>query len=127
MSWTPAITPVSLHGQPADFDHKNEVASAHGLPVIEDMAQSFGGSQHGRRSGNLSKISCTSFLPSKPTSCCGDRGAIFTSNDDLSVVLSQIARHGQVRCYYRLRVGVNNPPRQILMQICQLAIRQQQV
>ncbi|WP_260026844.1 DegT/DnrJ/EryC1/StrS family aminotransferase [Ruegeria conchae] len=56
MSRTPAITPVLLHGQPADFDHINEVASAHGLPVIEDRVRSFGGSLHGRRSGNSSKI-----------------------------------------------------------------------
>ncbi len=105
---TKAIIPVSLYGQPADFERINEVASKHGLPVIEDGAQSFGGSLHGKRSGNLSTISCTSFFPSKPLGCYGDGGAIFTSDEGLSVVLRQIARHGQDRRYHHIRVGVNS-------------------
>ncbi|KIC40504.1 aminotransferase DegT [Ruegeria sp. ANG-R] len=107
-SRTKAIIPVSLYGQPADFERINEVASAHGLPVIEDGAQSFGGSLHGKRSGNLSTISCTSFFPSKPLGCYGDGGAIFTSDEGLSVILRQIARHGQDRRYHHIRVGVNS-------------------
>ena len=105
---TKAIIPVSLYGQPADFERINEVAVANGLPVIEDAAQSFGGSLRGKRSGNLSTISCTSFFPSKPLGCYGDGGAIFTSDDDLSVILRQIARHGQDRRYHHIRVGVNS-------------------
>ncbi len=105
---TKAIIPVSLYGQPADFERINEVASKNGLPVIEDGAQSFGGSLHGKRSGNLSTISCTSFFPSKPLGCYGDGGAIFTSDEGLSVVLRQIARHGQDRRYHHIRVGVNS-------------------
>ncbi|SDX00616.1 UDP-2-acetamido-2-deoxy-ribo-hexuluronate aminotransferase [Ruegeria halocynthiae] len=105
---TKAIIPVSLYGQPADLTRINEVASNHDLPVIEDAAQSFGGSLHGKRSGNLSTISCTSFFPSKPLGCYGDGGAIFTSDEDLSVILRQIARHGQDRRYHHIRVGVNS-------------------
>ncbi len=96
MSRTPATTPVSLNGQPADLNHINEVASAHGLPVIEDRAQSFGGSLHGRPSGNLSKISCTSFLPSKPTGCYGDGAAIFTPDDELSVSSVRLLDMGRI-------------------------------
>ena len=78
---TRAIIPVSLYGQCADFDTINAIADKHGLPVIEDGAQSFGGSYKGRKSGNLSTIACTSFFPSKPLGCYGDGGAIFTSDD----------------------------------------------
>ena len=60
---TKAIIPVSLYGQPADFDAINAIADRHKLPVIEDAAQSFGGRYKGRRSGALSTISCTSFFP----------------------------------------------------------------
>ncbi|MDP3960826.1 MAG: DegT/DnrJ/EryC1/StrS family aminotransferase [Pseudorhodobacter sp.] len=105
---TRAIIPVSLYGQTADFDAINAIAARHGLPVIEDGAQSFGASYKGRKSGTLSTIGCTSFFPSKPLGCYGDGGAIFTSDPELATVLRQIARHGQDRRYHHLRVGVNS-------------------
>ncbi|MBV6274049.1 DegT/DnrJ/EryC1/StrS family aminotransferase [Alcaligenaceae bacterium CGII-47] len=105
---TRAIIPVSLYGQCADMDAINAVADKHGLTVIEDAAQSLGGSYRGRKSGNLSAISCTSFFPSKPLGCYGDGGAIFTNDDALATVLRQIARHGQDRRYHHIRVGVNS-------------------
>lgn len=105
---TKAIIPVSLYGQCADFDAINEISDRHGIPVIEDGAQSFGGTYKGRSSCGLSTIGCTSFFPSKPLGCYGDGGAIFTNDDELAIVLRQIARHGQDRRYHHLRVGVNS-------------------
>ena len=105
---TKAIIPVSLYGQCADFDAINAIADKYGIPVIEDAAQSFGASYKGRRSGNLSKVACTSFFPSKPLGCYGDGGAMFTSDDELAVALRQIARHGQDRRYHHIRVGMNS-------------------
>jgi UDP-2-acetamido-2-deoxy-ribo-hexuluronate aminotransferase len=105
---TKAIIPVSLYGQCADFDAINAIAARHGLPVIEDAAQSFGASYKGRKSCNLSTIACASFFPSKPLGCYGDGGAIFTSDNELAKVMRQIARHGQDRRYHHVRVGVNS-------------------
>jgi UDP-2-acetamido-2-deoxy-ribo-hexuluronate aminotransferase len=105
---TKAIIPVSLYGQCADFDAINAIAAKHGIPVIEDAAQSFGASYKGRKSGNLSTIACTSFFPSKPLGCYGDGGAIFTNDDELAKVIRQIARHGQDRRYHHIRVGINS-------------------
>lgn len=105
---TKAIIPVSLYGQPADFEAINAIAARNNIPVIEDGAQSFGATYKGAHSGNLSTISCTSFFPSKPLGCYGDGGAIFTNDDDLAAVLRQIARHGQDRRYHHVRVGVNS-------------------
>lgn len=107
-SRTKAIIPVSLYGQPADFDAINTIAARYGLPVIEDAAQSFGASYKGHKSCNLSTIACTSFFPSKPLGCYGDGGAIFTSDPELSQIIRQIARHGQEKRYYHVRVGVNS-------------------
>ncbi|MEH6671637.1 DegT/DnrJ/EryC1/StrS family aminotransferase [Halopseudomonas sp.] len=107
-SRTRAIIPVSLYGQCADFDAINAVATRHGIPVIEDAAQSFGAVYRGRRSCNLSTIACTSFFPSKPLGCYGDGGALFTNDADLAKVIRQIARHGQERRYHHVRVGVNS-------------------
>ncbi|WP_086482172.1 DegT/DnrJ/EryC1/StrS family aminotransferase [Oceanospirillum sanctuarii] len=105
---TKAIIPVSLYGQCADFDIINAIAEKHGIPVIEDAAQSFGASYKGKKSCNLTTVACTSFFPSKPLGCYGDGGAIFTNDDQLAVVLRQIARHGQDRRYHHIRVGVNS-------------------
>lgn len=105
---TKAIIPVSLYGQCADFDAINAIAAHHGIPVIEDAAQSFGATYKGRRSCNLTTIACTSFFPSKPLGCYGDGGALFTNDDELAKVIRQIARHGQDRRYHHIRVGVNS-------------------
>ena len=105
---TRAIIPVSLYGQCADYDAINAIAAKHDITVIEDAAQSFGATYKGRKSCNLTTISCTSFFPSKPLGCYGDGGAIFTSDDELAKVMRQIARHGQDRRYHHIRVGVNS-------------------
>ena len=105
---TKAIVPVSLYGQCADFDAINAIAAKHGIPVIEDAAQSFGATYKGRKSCNLSTIACASFFPSKPLGCYGDGGAIFTNDDELAKVMRQISRHGQDRRYHHVRVGVNS-------------------
>jgi UDP-2-acetamido-2-deoxy-ribo-hexuluronate aminotransferase len=105
---TKAIIPVSLYGQCADMDAINAIAARHGIPVIEDAAQSFGATYKGRKSCNLSTLACASFFPSKPLGCYGDGGAIFTNDDELAKVIRQIARHGQDRRYHHIRVGVNS-------------------
>jgi len=105
---TKAIIPVSLYGQCADYDAINAIAGKHGIPVIEDGAQSFGATYKGRKSCNLTTIATTSFFPSKPLGCYGDGGAIFSNNDELAKVMRQIARHGQKRRYHHVRVGMNS-------------------
>ena len=104
---TRAIMPVSLYGQCADFAAINRVADAHGLPVIEDGAQSFGATYHGRRSCALSLIGSTSFFPSKPLGAYGDGGALFTDDAGLAKLMAEIRVHGQDRRYHHPRLGIN--------------------
>ena len=104
---TRAILPVSLYGQCADFDAINAVAARHKLPVIEDGAQSFGGTYKGRRSCALSTIATTSFFPTKPLGCYGDGGACFTDDDALAARMAQIRVHGQSKRYYHPIIGMN--------------------
>lgn len=104
---TRAIIPVSLYGQPADFQSINAIAERHGIPVIEDGAQSFGATQHGRPSCSLSTIGTTSFFPSKPLGGYGDGGACFTADGELAERMRRISRHGQSRRYFHTDVGVN--------------------
>jgi UDP-2-acetamido-2-deoxy-ribo-hexuluronate aminotransferase len=103
---TKAIMPVSLYGQCADMDEINAIGARHGIPVIEDAAQSYGATYKGKRSNNLSTFGCTSFFPSKPLGCYGDGGAIFTNDDALAQACREIRVHGQSARYTHTRVGV---------------------
>jgi len=104
---TKAIMPVSLYGQCADFDAINAIAAKHGIPVIEDGAQSFGARYRGKRSCGVSTIGSTSFFPSKPLGAYGDGGALFTNDDALAKLMREIRVHGQDRRYHHPRLGVN--------------------
>ena len=104
---TKAIMPVSIYGQCADMTRINAIAEKHGLPVIEDGAQSFGATHHGKKSCALSLIGCTSFFPSKPLGCYGDGGAMFTDDDALAEKMRQIRVHGQKVKHQHPLVGVN--------------------
>jgi len=88
------------------MDEINAIAARHGLPVVEDGAQSFGAQYKGRKSCNLSTLGCTSFFPSKPLGCYGDGGAIFTSDDALAQACREIRVHGQSKRYVHTRIGV---------------------
>jgi UDP-2-acetamido-2-deoxy-ribo-hexuluronate aminotransferase len=104
---TKAIMPVSLYGQCADFDAINAIAAKHGLPVIEDGAQSFGATYKGRKTCGLSIIGSASFFPSKPLGCYGDGGALFTNDDALAKTMREIRVHGQDRRYHHPIIGIN--------------------
>ena len=103
---TRAIMPVSLYGQMADMVAIQAIATRHGLPVIEDAAQSFGATQDGVPSCGASTLGCTSFFPSKPLGCYGDGGAIFTADAALALACREIRVHGQSARYTHTRVGV---------------------
>ena len=105
---TKALMPVSLYGQCADLDAINAIADNHGLPVIEDGAQSFGATYKGRKSCGLTTIGCTSFFPSKPLGCYGDGGACFTDDGQLATIMRQLRSHGQSRRYEHIRIGINS-------------------
>ena len=106
-SKTKCIMVVSLYGQCADFDQINQIAARHSLPVIEDGAQSFGATYHGRRSCGQTTLGTTSFFPSKPLGCYGDGGAIFTNSDELALACRQVRAHGEERRYHHVKVGMN--------------------
>lgn len=104
---TKAVVPVGLYGQVADMDEINAIARKHGVFVIEDACQSFGAEYKGKKSCNISKLSCTSFFPSKPLGCYGDGGAVFTSDAELAAKMKSLRVHGQTERYYHKYVGIN--------------------
>ena len=104
---TKAIIGVSLYGQCADFQAINLIGEKRGIPVIEDACQSFGAKTPYGKSCNISRISTTSFFPSKPLGCYGDGGMIFTSDEVLADRMSKIRLHGQAERYQHVMIGTN--------------------
>jgi UDP-2-acetamido-2-deoxy-ribo-hexuluronate aminotransferase len=104
---TKAIMPVSLFGQMPDFDAINAIAAKHGIPVLEDAAQSFGATQRGKKSCAVSTVGSTSFFPAKPFGCFGDGGALFTDDDNLAEKMRAIRTHGGVKRHFHTLVGMN--------------------
>lgn len=104
---TKAILPVSLFGQMPDYHRINTIAARHGIAVIEDAAQSFGATQHGRRSGSVTSIGSTSFFPAKPLGCFGDGGALFSSDDRLAEKMRAIRTHGGLKRHHHPYLGMN--------------------
>lgn len=104
-----AVMTVDLFGLPADYRAILPIAQAHGLPVVEDGAQGFGGSIDGRKACSFGTLATTSFFPAKPLGCYGDGGAIFTDDDDLAALLRSLCVHGKgTQKYDNVRIGRNS-------------------
>lgn len=103
------IIPVDLFGLSADYDEINRLAKKYDLFVLEDAAQSFGGSYRGKMNCSHADVAATSFFPAKPLGCYGDGGAIFTDDDDLADLLRSIRVHGKGdHKYENVRIGLNS-------------------
>jgi len=103
-----AIIPVDLFGVPARYRLINDIAKKYNLKVIEDAAQSFGGSIGDRKVGTFGDIAATSFYPAKPLGCYGDGGAMFTNDDNLAEQCKAIRIHGTSSDKYNSEViGLN--------------------
>jgi dTDP-4-amino-4,6-dideoxygalactose transaminase len=104
-----AIIPVDLFGLAADYDAISAIAARETLLVIEDAAQSIGGSSGGRMCGAFGDIASTSFYPAKPLGCYGDGGAMFTNDDAMAERLRSFAFHGTGATQYdNIHVGLNS-------------------
>lgn len=76
---TKAIMPVSVLGQPLDYDRLAEIKRRTGLYLIEDAACSLGASYKGTQTGSFADISVFSFHPRKFITT-GEGGVIVTNN-----------------------------------------------
>lgn len=104
-----AIVAVDLFGQPANYDKIREIADRYSLRILEDAAQGFGGSLHGKMACSFGDISTTSFFPAKPLGCYGDGGAVFTDDDAAADYLRSIRIHGKGTCKYdNVCIGMNS-------------------
>lgn len=105
------IIAVDLFGLPADYPALDKIAKDHGLWIIADAAQSFGGKIGEKQVGALCEMTTTSFFPSKPLACYGDGGAIFLSSTDkhMADTLRSLRAHGTgAGRYDYIHIGINS-------------------
>ena len=104
---TRAIIPVHLYGQCADMDPILELATRHGIPVVEDAAQAIGATYKGRQAGSMGRVGCLSFFPSKNLGAFGDGGMLITNDETLAHTVRLLRNHGAEPKYYHQRIGGN--------------------
>jgi len=80
---TRAIIPVHLGHQMADMDRLMEIASTHGLAVVEDCAHAHGQQWQGRGAGCIGDFGSFSHQSSKILTA-GEGGSLLTNDDDLA-------------------------------------------
>ena len=103
-----AIVGVDLFGQPAPWPELRAIASAHGMFLLDDCAQSFGASLNGRKLGREADATAISFFPSKPLGAYGDGGALLTDDPERAKLYRSLRSHGEGDTRYEvLRTGMN--------------------
>lgn len=76
-----AIIPVHLYGTPARMDEINSVASAYGIPVVEDAAEALGSEYNGNYCGTFGTYGALSFNGNKMITTSGG-GALICPNEE---------------------------------------------
>ena len=103
-----AIVGVDLFGLPADWDGIRAIAQKHGLFTLDDAAQAFGATLHGKSLGQHSDATTLSFYPTKTLGCYGDGGAILTPSAERAALYRSLRTHGEGGGRYEvLRIGMN--------------------
>ncbi len=104
---TKAVIPVHLHGLIAEMDPIMQIASDHGLAVIEDAAQAHGAIYRGKRAGSIGHVGCFSFYPSKNLGACGEGGAVVTDDSVVAQSIRRLRDWGQDGKYNHVLKGFN--------------------
>lgn len=109
---TKAIMPVHIYGRSARMQPLLEVASEHGLTIIEDNAQAIGARSSelpgNPFTGTTGDIGALSFYPTKNLGAYGDAGMITTNRDELADLARQLRSHGSLVAYQNEMVGYNS-------------------
>ena len=81
---TKAIVAPHLMGNIVNWEELQPLIEKHNLLVVEDSADTLGGTINGRSSGNLSDISITSFYGSHVINCAGNGGMLCVNDGALA-------------------------------------------
>jgi len=92
---TKACLPVHIAGWPCDMPAISAWGAEHDIHIIEDCAQSHGGSIGGRRVGTWGIFSSWSFCQDKIMTTGGEGGMLCTPDKELWKKAWQFAQHGK--------------------------------
>ncbi len=104
---TKALLPVHLYGQPADLAQLKDIATRHGIALIEDCAQSHGAMYQGQHAGTVGMAGCFSFYPGKNLGAFGEGGAVITNDDAIAKRMRALRDHAQAERYHHSEIGFN--------------------
>jgi len=105
---TKAVIPVHLYGQPAAIDTIKRICDAHGLPLLEDCAQSHFATFGGRYAGTFGLAGTFSYYPGKNLGAYGDAGSLITNDDDFARKARLFANHGSLQKHVHEIEGINS-------------------
>jgi dTDP-4-amino-4,6-dideoxygalactose transaminase len=105
---TVGILPVHLYGLACQMQPILKVAKDKGLFVVEDAAQSFGGSYKNKKLGSFGATGALSFFPSKNLASFGDAGLVSTNDASLAKILKVLRNHGQTSGYNADYIAYNS-------------------
>jgi perosamine synthetase len=89
-----AILAVDVFGQPADIDPLRQVASQHGLKLIEDACEALGAEYKGRKAGNLGDYGVYGFYPNKQLTT-GEGGVVVTDDEQAADMMRALRNQGR--------------------------------
>ncbi|OAN49285.1 aminotransferase DegT [Paramagnetospirillum marisnigri] len=98
----PIAAVVAMHtfGHPVDLDGVAAVCARHGVPLIEDAAESLGSSYHGQHTGHHGRLAALSFNGNKIVTT-GGGGAILTNDAELAKRAKHLTTTAKVPHPYR--------------------------
>jgi perosamine synthetase len=105
---TKGIIAVHLYGNPVDMDALRDLASRHGLFLLEDAAEAHGALYKGRRAGSLGDVAAFSFYGNKIIAT-GEGGMVTTDDDALAARVRLLRGQGMdtERRYWFPVIGYN--------------------
>lgn len=107
-SKTSAICITHMFGQSCEMSDITKFAGEHGLPLIEDCAQSHGAKYDGQMTGTFGLAGCFSFYPTKNLGALGDGGAVTTDDPELADRLLYLRNYGSKIKYHNEYIGHNS-------------------
>jgi dTDP-4-amino-4,6-dideoxygalactose transaminase len=107
-SRTRVLLPVHFAGQAAEMKPLLEIATHHGLAVVEDAAQAHGTLYDGQRCGSIGDVACFSFYPGKNLGAYGDGGMVTATSSDVLKRTRLLRNYGERSKYEHVVKGVNS-------------------